>query len=86
MPKIDPATRDSWRKNPDARVGLILHVTGDVTKRTQALSARGVKVTRQFRLTQTVAIRTVAAEALKLLRLAWITRIEPDGPVSALRR
>ncbi|HHX66297.1 MAG TPA: hypothetical protein GX702_15580 [Chloroflexi bacterium] len=86
MANIDAETREAWRKNPDAMVSLIIRVTGDIEKRTEALEARGVEIKRRFRLTQSLGVRCTAKTALGLLRLSWITKVEPDRPVRALRR
>jgi hypothetical protein len=86
MANVDADVRSAWRQNPDETVDLILRVSGDMTERTEALAARGVEVKRRFRLTQSIGVRCKAKTALQIARLSWITKIEPDRPVKALRR
>ncbi|MHB0856007.1 MAG: hypothetical protein ACYC5M_00385 [Anaerolineae bacterium] len=86
MATIDPATRDDWRNHPNKKVDLVIHIEGDVNERVADLAARGVQVTRQFRLTRSLSVRCTAKTALSLLRLSWVTRAEPDRPVKALGR
>ncbi|MBM3188881.1 MAG: hypothetical protein FJZ90_09185 [Chloroflexi bacterium] len=86
MVQVDPETRKAWREHPRTSVDLILHVEGSVQERKEKLAARGVEVKRGFRLTNTLSVRCTGETALKLLRLSWITRIEPDRAVRALGR
>ena len=84
MATVDAATRAAWRERPDQMVGLILRVEGDVLERATALEERGVQVRRRLKLTNSISVRCSAREALGLLRLGWIKRVEPDRPVRAL--
>lgn len=86
MAEVDPDLRKALREHPQTKVDLILHVDGSVPERQQALAAREIEIKRGFRLTHTISVRCTGQAALKLLRLSWVTRVEPDGPIKALRR
>jgi len=86
MAAIDAELSRALREHPEDTVDLIIHVTGDLGERIQALEKRGVEVRRRFRLTGAIGIRCTGKTALSLARSSWVTKIEPDGPVRALGR
>ncbi len=86
MQKLDSAIRKAWREHPDQEVDLIVHYSGDLSEISAVLSRRGVQVKRQFGLTHTISLRCSAHVALGLLKEPWVTRVEADRPVKALRR
>ena len=86
MPDIDPALSEALRKQPGDVVDLIIHVSGDLSQRVEALEKRGVEIRRRFRLTGALGVRCTGRTALSLARSSWITKIEADGPVRALGR
>ncbi len=86
MSGIDAALSKALREHPNDLVDLIIHVSGDLSQRVQALEKRNVEVRRRFRLTGAIGIRCTGKTALSLARSSWITKIEADGPVRALGR
>jgi hypothetical protein len=86
MAQIDGDVRESWRENPNRTFDLIIRVNGDVEARAEELQERGVKVKRRYRLTNSISAAASGEVALKLARVGWITRIECDRPVRAIRR
>jgi len=86
MVDVDPAIHEAWQSNPNEPVDLIVHVSGDMIQLAVALEQRNVTVKRRFRLTHSLAIRCSGKAALQLLKEPWITRVEADRPVKALRR
>lgn len=86
MAQVDPSLRKAWRASPRKKVDLILHVDGNVQERAHLLETQGVEVRRTFRLTRTLSVRCTASRALKLLDLPWVTRVETDSTVHALKR
>ena len=86
MVKIDATIREAWCKHPDEPVDLIIRVVGNMEEHRAALTKRGAKIRRRFRLTRALGVRCSGKTALELLDLPWITRIEPDRPVKAFRR
>ena len=85
MAKVDSLTRKSWKDHPRTLVNLIIHVDGNVRERSAALEKRRVQIKRHFRLTHSLGISCSGKTALGLLSIPWITRIEPDRKVRALR-
>lgn len=51
----------------------------------QAMQALELTVERTFRLTQTMAVRGPAQHILELLESEWVTKIEPDQPITAIK-
>jgi|YNPNPStandDraft_1061719.scaffolds.fasta_scaffold16650_2 hypothetical protein len=86
MAEVDPELRRLWRAKPTEPVELILHVEGDLEARQAALQEQGVQVRRRFALTRALSVRCDGQTALRLAKLAWVKRIEPDRPVKALGR
>jgi len=86
MVDVDPVIQEAWQSNPNESVDLILRISGDVSQLAVALEQRGIAVKRRFRLTHSLAIRCSGKAALQLLKEPWITRVEADRPVKALRR
>jgi hypothetical protein len=86
MPEIDAALSKALREHPDDIVDLIVHVSGDLGQRVEALQKRGVEIRRRFRLTGALGIRCTGRAALSFARSSWVTKIEADGPVRALGR
>jgi len=84
MAKIEAQLLQSLKEKPGGSRNLIVRVTGDVDARSDALEKRGIKVRRRLSLTKSVAIRCSSEDALKLRRLTWVKRIEPDGIMRAL--
>jgi len=85
MAKVDSITRKSWRDHPRTSVDLIIRVDGNVREHSATLEERGVQVKRRFRLTRSLGVRCSGKVALGLLSIPWITQIEPDRGVKALR-
>ena len=52
----------------------------------EQLQALGFQVKRSFRLTNSISLRGTGKQALQLLDIPWVTRVEPDRPVHAYRR
>ena len=86
MTKLVSTLRKEWLEHPEESVDLIVHVSGDVHQRGEALTARGVNVRRHFALISALGVRCKGKAALGLLDISWIIRVEPDQPVKALRR
>ncbi len=86
MTDIDPAIRKAWQSSPNEPVDLIIRVSGDMSQLGATLERRGIVVKHRFRLTHSLGIRCSGQAALQLLKEPWITRIELDRPVKALRR
>lgn len=86
MAQVDGDVRQSWQDNPNRTFDLIIRVNGDVEARAEELTERGVKVKRRFRMTSSISATASGELALKLARVGWITRIECDRPVRAIRR
>jgi len=86
MNDVDSAIRKAWQNNPDEPVDLIVRISGDMGQLGATLEQRGIVVKRRFRLTHSLGIRCSGQAALQLLKEPWITRIELDRPVKALRR
>ena len=86
MARVDPQLIERWRGLGDRQVDLIVHVKGDLQTHSAELEARGVTVRRRFRLVDSLGIRCSARAAVELVRVSWITRIEPDREVRALGR
>ena len=84
MCKVDPKLRQTWLKQADESVDLIVRVEGDVRQRSADLEKRGVEVRRHFRLVGSVSIRCKGKMAVKLLDVPWVRCIEPDRTVKAL--
>ena len=78
--------RRDWLEHPQKKVDLIVRVEGDLDQRSATLAQRGAEVKYRFRLTGSVAVRCSGRVALALLDEPWVTRVEPDRPVKALRR
>jgi len=86
MSNVVSELHQAWREQPQKQVDLIVRVKGDLDQRSTALAGRGAEVRYRFRLTGSVAIRCTGRVALALLDEPWVTRVEPDRPVKALRR
>jgi hypothetical protein len=86
MAQVESDVRQSWQENPNRTFDLIIRVNGDVEARAEELAERGVKVKRRFRMTGSISATASGELALKLARVGWITRIECDRPVRAIRR
>lgn len=86
MSKVAPDVRETWVKQPDEPFDLIVHVEGNMQERSQALQALGLQVGRSFRLTHTIGLRGTGKQALQLLDIPWVKRVEPDRTVHAFRR
>jgi hypothetical protein len=67
-------------------VDLIIHISGEMSALEPLLAQRGVEVRRQFRLTRALSIRCNGSVALSLAKEPWVSRMELDRPVNALRR
>jgi hypothetical protein len=86
MPKMPTNLRAACKDNPRETFDLIVRVDGDVKLRGETMRGIGVKVRRQFSLTNSMSVRCTGEEALALSRRSWVKSIEPDGPVKALGR
>ena len=86
MSKVDPVIRQAWLEQPEQPVDLIVHFEGEMGTVSAALSDCGVQVKRRFQLTHTLSVRCSSKVALDLLDQSWVTRIEADRAVRALRR
>lgn len=86
MPKMPTNLRAACKDNPRETFDLIVRVEGDVKSRGETLRGSGVRVRRQFGLTNAMSVRCTGEEALSLSRKHWVKSIEADGPVKALRR
>ena len=84
--KTDAETRKDWESHPGKHFDLIIRVKGNVTERLSELEDAGVSVERRFRLTHSLGIRCKGRQALALLDLPWVIRVEPDRPVRAFGR
>ena len=73
----------SLKEQEDGRSGS--HFAQGMARQT-ALQEQGVQVRRRFALTRTLSVRCNGQTALRLAKLAWVKRIEPDRPVKALGR
>jgi len=86
MPKMPSNLRAACKDHPSQTFDLILRVDGDVKQRGETLRGSGVRVRRQFGLTNAMSVRCTGEEALALSRKHWVKSIEIDGPVKALGR
>ena len=84
MTKVDSQTLSAWRRAPAREVDLIVRVEGSLVERALELENQGIQVRRRLRLTSSVAIRCAGRVAVKLAKISWITRIEPDKTVRAI--
>ncbi len=80
--KADPALIQEWQRDPDAHVAVIIHVRGNPRQRVEAVRESGLKVSRTFRLTNTIAASGPASGVLALLDLPWVDRVEPDRTIT----
>lgn len=83
--KTDTQWLEQWQANPQACVAVIVHVNGNPKQYIQAMQALELTVERTFRLTQTMAVRGPAQHILELLESEWVTKIEPDQPITAIK-
>ncbi len=81
--KIDPQLSARLRADPDAAVGLIVRVAGDLDQRAADLARRGLAVGRRLRLIGALAVRASGRSALALAAAPWVIRIEEDREVRA---
>ncbi|NLG50477.1 MAG: hypothetical protein GX552_10245 [Chloroflexi bacterium] len=86
MPKVSSDVRKTWLEQQDQPFDLIIHVEGNARERSDELQALGFQVKRSFRLTNSISLRGTGKQALQLLDIPWVTRVEPDRPVHAYRR
>lgn len=82
--KLDSRLRARLQADPDAAVGLIVRVAGNLDQRVQELARRGVEVRRCLRLISAVAVRATGRQALALDAEPWVLGIEEDREVRAL--
>ena len=85
MSNAESQLRQDWLDHPQKKVDLIVCVKGDLNERSAALATSGAEIKYRFRLTGSVAIRCSGRVALALLDEPWVTRVEPDRTVRALR-
>jgi hypothetical protein len=86
MVKVVAELRKVWRECPNDSFDLIVRVNGELQDISAEMSARGVSVRRQFKLTNSLQIRCSGAQALTLAREPWLLRADSDSPVKALGR
>ena len=86
MPKVPSDVRKLWLEQQDQPFDLIVRVEGNAQERSTELQALGFQVKRSFRLTNSVSLRGTGKQALQLLEIPWVTRIELDRTVHAFRR
>ncbi len=82
--KLDPQLRARLQARPDAPVGLIVRVSGDLEQRADEAARRGLAVCRRLRLIGALALRATGRQALDLAGEPWVLRIEEDREVRAL--
>lgn len=83
MAKISTELEAQIKSAPQETFNLIVKTTGDPAPHANWLTAQGMQVTRQFRLTPGVAVTCSGAEAQSLLEQDWVVSVELDQPVSA---
>jgi hypothetical protein len=83
--KASRALVERWKEKPRSRVSLIVHIRGDASEYVEKLSDLGLSVVREFRLTNTIAVRGTASRALDLLQKPWVVRVEPDRKITTKR-
>jgi hypothetical protein len=86
MPKINAELERALRKTPEAMFDLIVRSEEDVTPHLKWLSAEGIKVKRQFRLTPGVAVSCSGQDALRLAAASWVVSVELDAPITTMGR
>jgi hypothetical protein len=84
MPKISSELEQQLKSMPNRKIDLIVRTYGDVKPHLDWLTAEGLQVTQQFRLSPGVAVTSTGADALKLIDQEWVRSVEPDAPVHAL--
>lgn len=84
MVKISAELEQQLKSRPDEVFDLIVRTRGDATPHLDWLSAAGVQVRQQFRLTPGVAISCTGQKALPLLAQEWVLSVEPDAPVTTM--
>ncbi|HOG45262.1 MAG TPA: hypothetical protein PLJ35_18240 [Anaerolineae bacterium] len=82
--KLERTLLQQVQANPEAEVGLIVRVAGDLELRAGELSRQGLTVSRRLRLVGALALRATGRQALALTDRPWVLRIEPDREVRAL--
>lgn len=83
MAKIDHNLLERMRKDPQAKVNLIVRTKGDPEEYIPLLSQRGIEVRQKIQLLKALAIRAPASQCLLLLDEGWVLAIEEDRPVKA---
>lgn len=82
--KLGSDLRARLQADPDATVGLIVRVSGDLEHRAEELARRGLAVQRRLRLIAALAVRATGRQALALAGEPWVLKIEEDRQVRAL--
>lgn len=84
MAKISDNLETQLRSSPHEVFKLIVRTSGDASSLLDWMSAEGLHVTQQFRLTPGVAVSSTGANAVKLLEQDWVVSVELDQPVSTM--
>jgi hypothetical protein len=84
MAQIDMELERQLKAMPNRGFDLIVRTDGDVTPHLNWLSAQGIQVKQQYRLSPGVAVTASGVDALKLLNQDWVKSIELDKPVTTM--
>lgn len=83
--KAKPEWIEQLQKAPQARVSIIIHTKADPRQYVEAAQEKGLSITYAFRLTRTIAANGPAQTVLDLLCAPWVTKIEPDQKITAIK-
>ena len=79
--KLEPELKKRLLRDPDARVHLIVGVSGDLEARSAEAGERGLAVHRQLRIVGALAVTATGRQALALGKEPWVHWIEEDREV-----
>lgn len=83
--KLEPEFRQRLLKDPDARVRLIVGIQGNLAAHAEDLEQRGLKVYRRLGLISALATGATGRQTLALCSEPWVSWIEEDREIRALR-
>ena len=84
MVKINRELERQIKEQPERSFDLIVRTNDDATPHLSWLTAAGLQVRQQFKLTPGVAVSGAGQDVLKLLEQTWVLSIELDAPVKTM--